>query len=668
MTSRLPGWLPYALGSFILALIVLSIALATEEVAAVTAVGLWLAVTTVVGALIAARRGANPIGWILLGIGASGAVGNFAESYVERFQTNVGTSSLSIEFLAWLSKWVRIPGFALFALLFMLFPNGRLPSPHWRWPALAGGVAGVVGFSAVALTPGPIEAVPNIENPVGLETAGPALKLVSRTALQIVGALGLAAIFSLFLRLRRSQGEERQQVKWLVFAGAVLAATLLFTAMSPQATNEASFVLAIAGLLGIPVAIGIAVLKHRLYDIDLVINRALVYAVLTIGVAALYVIIVGAMGALFQQRVGLGASLIATGVVAVVFQPLRSRLQRIIDRLMFGDRADPYTALSRLGRQLEAAFAPEEVLPTTVETVSSSLKLPFVAIDLNRDDHFERAASVGLAVADPTVVPLVYQGATVGRLIVGRRAGETELSEADRRIIEDLARQAGVAAYAVGLTAALQKSHRELVAAREEERRRLRRDLHDGVGPELAGVVLGLGAARNLLGTKPSDVDEVIARLETQAEEAIATIRTIVEDLRPPALDELGLIAALREKALLFEGDQGHPGLDVSVEAPDELPPLSAAVEVAVFRIALEALTNSARHSRARRCWLRLHAEHDLVVEIEDDGAGLVEGARQGVGLASMRQRAGEVGGTFNIQPGSRRGTLVRVRLPLQTS
>jgi signal transduction histidine kinase len=279
------------------------------------------------------------------------------------------------------------------------------------------------------------------------------------------------------------------------------------------------------------------------------------------------------------------------------------------------------------------------------------------------------AASTGHPVDDPLVLPLVYQQQPVGRLVLAPRAPGEAFTAAERRLLDDLARQVGVAAHAVRLTADLQRSRQRLVTAREEERRRLRRDLHDGLGPALAGVAMQLGAAQALVDRDPAKVRTLLGTLQDQLRAAIADIRRLVYDLRPPALDELGLAGALREQATRFTTEQtasadgDHP--TVRVEAPERLPGLPAAVEVAAYRIATEALTNVARHAHARACTLRLACNGGLELEVRDDGCGLPDRPRAGVGLASMRERAAELGGTCTVEALAGGGTLVRARLPL---
>jgi signal transduction histidine kinase len=329
---------------------------------------------------------------------------------------------------------------------------------------------------------------------------------------------------------------------------------------------------------------------------------------------------------------------------------------------MYGDRDEPYAVLSRLGQRLESTLAPKAVLPAVVETVARALKSPHAEVLLLRDGSFETAASYGTPTGEMLVLPLKYGNEMMGKLAVSPRAKGESLTPADQRLLEDLARQTGIAAHAVRLTTDLQRSRERLVTAREEERRRLRRDLHDGIGPQLAALTLKLETARNKLAHDPA-ADALLSDLAGRARSAVSDVRRSVHALRPPALDELGLVPALRETAAQY--CQG--GLRTSVEAPEDLPPLPAAVEVAAYHIAQEAVTNVVRHAEANTCLVRLDLDDGagvLRLEVEDDGRGIGPERGTGVGLSSMRERAEELGGTCVIEPGAKGGTRVRVQLP----
>jgi signal transduction histidine kinase len=473
----------------------------------------------------------------------------------------------------------------------------------------------------------------------------------------------ILTMYAQVYRYRRvSSYAERQQTKWFVFGVLMegvlfVIGLLIYKKLGPPLINI------------IPLTLAIAILRSRLWDIDLIINRALVYGALTAGIVGLYILLVGALSIVSQTTGNLLISLLATGLIAFLFQPLRERLQRGVNRLVYGERDDPYAVLSRLGQRLEAAYAPESILPAIVETVAQTLKLPHVAITLNQGGEFKIAAEFGHSKNEPITLPLIYQGERVGELILAPRAPGEHFRAAERQLLDDLARQAGVAAHAVRLTADLQQSRERLVAAREEERRRLRRDLHDGLGPQLASLVLKLETARNRMADDPQAA-ALLTDLSGRTQEAVADIRRLVYALRPPALDELGLVTALREGATQYH-QQGINGLNITFDAPEKLPALPAAVEVAAYRIAQEALTNVVRHAGARTCLVRLRLDESaglLCLEIQDDGKGLPVQRRAGVGLNSMRERAEELGGTLTITSLSTAGTSVLARLPCQVN
>ena len=580
----------------------------------------------------------------------------------------VGISCLPIPLEKSALAW-RLPihfldflGPVLFLLVFSLFPDGRFV-PRW-----AGWL--VVALSAVYLPPAYFPDLP---------FSGVFSKLF------VLGASTFLVVAQLYRYRRVSNTIQRQQTKWVVFAltvGLVVFTlwylpAMIFTSLGvpgPRSSllgHPALIFLVLLAPLGspifafftllVPLSLGIAILRYRLWNIDVIINRTLVYGALTASTVSIYALIVGGLGVLLQTQGNLVISLLATGLIAVLFQYLRDRLQHGVNRLMYGERDAPYAVLSRLGQRLEATLAPQAVLPAIVETVAQALKLPSAAITLKQGDEFALVASYGSSLDAPLRLPLVYQNEIVGELLLVPRGHGEPLTAADHRLLEDLARQAGVAVYAVRLTADLQRSRERLVTAREEERRRLRRDLHDGLGSQFASQTLILSTARKLVRHDPDAAEALLADATAHAQEAISEIRRLVYALRPPALDDLGLVAALNEQTTHYRTS----GVALSVDAPDSLPQLPAAVEVACYRIAQEALTNVVRHARARTCTVRLTLGESLSLEITDDGIGLPASFRAGVGLTSMRERAIELGGTCLIEPVTSSGTRVYAQLPL---
>ncbi len=663
-----------------------------------------------VGALVASRLPRNPTGWIFCGVGLLYGTRRLAASYAD--QALLARPWLPAgEYAAWTSTWLGFPVLmAAGVFLLLLFPGGRLSSGPARVAAPVAAAGAALVCLADALRFGPLPTYYYANNPLGIPGSAGATEACGLVGGVMLSFACAASVVLLVLRLRRARGDERQQLGWFACAAvpALLGAAVMLLDRAVQRFSllfldapfrpvlraageldlfvredrvlgplvelrlETTFeLLSVTALFAVPVFTGVAILRHGLYDIDAVINRALVYGALTAVVAALYVLLVAGLGGLFGIGTGgnLLVSLLATGLVAVLFQPLRARLQRGVDHLLYGERRDPYEALSRLGERLEAALAPEDVLPTIVETVAHAMKVPYVAIALKGEAGYETVAAHGSPAGEPTVLPLAHGADQVGRMILSPPAPNEQFSPADHRLLRDLARQAEAAVHAVRLTADLRRSRERMVKAREEERRRLRRDLHDGLGPTLAGLTFGLEAARRLVDERPKDDGGLLAHLEDQAQEAVANVRRLVYGLRPPALDDLGLASAIRQQAEAYgplggrEGRSGAPRF--FVDASEDLPALPAATEVAAYRVAQEALTNVARHARAQSCRVRLSARDGVLeVEVVDDGVGMAEDRGEGVGLTSMRERAEELGGTCEISstPG---GARVLARLPM---
>lgn len=500
------------------------------------------------------------------------------------------------------------------------------------------------------------------------------------TVVQIAIAGAAAVVLAASYR-RLTDPVSRLQLSWLAGAVGLAAVGAVILWLGPLLLFGEPILPRSAlplALLPIPIALAIAISRRHLFDLDAVLNRSVVYGGLTVGVIATYALAVSLLGRFIPGNAPFAVALLSAGAVAVVALPLHDRLQRAVNRLMFGDRDDPDRALRRLGVRLEASLDPQTVLPTLVEAVADAMRSPYVAIEVERDGQALTAepkveAAAGQRPMDAAGarelvrLPIVYRGRPVGHLALCPRGHGEAFSAADERLLADLARQAAPAVEAVRLTADLRRSREALVTAREEERRRLRRDLHDELGPALAGSLMKVAAARSLLASDPDRAAGLLDELATDSRGMIDEIRRIAYNLRPPALDEVGLIGALRQHIAAFD-EAGTTGraMRVTFDAPDTLPPLPAAVEVAALRIALEGLTNAARHSGGSSVRVRLSLCDDTVeVAVADDGIGLSDGSRAGVGLTSMRERAEELGGTLRVETGERGGTTVVARLPV---
>jgi two-component system, NarL family, sensor kinase len=556
--------------------------------------------------------------------------------------------------------WVGILHFAL------VFPEAHpvVAKRPWTIPFIYI-VPFAFSFAYLAIAwPRSVSALDRISNWDVIESVVPAVYLV----------LTIVIVIWSYRILRTTT--DRQKIRWLMFAALVSGGGIFFLWYLPTFILGRPL-LSSNGLgllvLPYPLALAIAILRYRLFDIDSIINRTLVYGILTAILVGMYVLVVSILSMLLHTYESFLNSLLATGLIAVLFQPLRVRLQRMINRLMYGERDDPYAVLSHLGSRLEATLAPDAVLPTIVETIAQALKLPYAAIALKQSEVFSISASYGLPQGKPYILPLIYQRETIGQLLLAPRAPGDDFTVADRRLLEDIAHQAGVAAHAVRLTADLQHSRERLVTTREEERRRLRRDLHDGLGSTLAALHLQVGAIRILMRHDLPAADAELVDLQTEIRSSIADIRRLVYALRPPTLDELGLVGAIQQFAAQCnmdseaDGASGHidANLRVIVEEIDQLPTLPAAIEVAAYRIAQEALTNVVHHAHACNCTVRLSLLDGLQLDVTDDGVGLSAKQHAGVGLLSMRERATEVGGSCEIEPIPGHGTRVLVKLPL---
>jgi signal transduction histidine kinase len=564
--------------------------------------------------------------------------------------------------MLWANTWAYWPAISLTDLVLpLVFPEGRLLSPRWRpalWAALALIPLSVAGNAFVPQRMGVL--FRNLPDPYSVPRFDRLFEVVQVLAGGCGLAAAAAAAASMTIRWRRADRVGRQQLKWFLAVLPLVIGSVIATLIDPGPVSLAVGVP--AGVL-MPVAIGIAVLRYRLYEVDILLNRAALYGLLTAGVAAVYLAVVAVARSLFGvDGRGLTVQVVATAVAAAALFPLRDRVQRQVNRLFYGDRGVPYDALARLGRRVEEAAGTESALNSVVKTIADSLRLPYAALELRLGDEWRPAAAYGEAPSEVVAFPLISQRETVGRLLVGARAPREQLGPDDERLLADLARQAGPATHAVALRQALDASRAGLVTAREEERRRLRRDLHDGLGPTLAGLTLGLDTARARSAGQP-ELQELLGRLKTETQRAVTDVRRIVYGLRPPALDELGLAGSLREEVARLQMEA--PALKVTLDAPgDGLADLPAAIEVAAYRIVTEALTNVTRHAHATRCSVRLHLNHGLDVEVCDDGVGLPEGWRTGVGIASMRERVTELGGELVIEPSLPHGTRITARLP----
>ncbi|WP_433787666.1 sensor histidine kinase [Actinomycetospora sp. CA-101289] len=604
------------------------------------------------------RRG-RPVGRVLAVAGAGWLATALAQGWlVEAVAVSPGLPGASFAY----AVGARYGSFLLLALplALLLFPDGRPPRGRVGRPLAVASLAGtallpvsllfVPAAVVVARAGGvlsPVESALDLDpHPIAL----PFWPVVLDVAFALV-PLGMVVPFAVIaVRYRRATGRRRLQLRWLVWAGLVDLIVIGVGLLLAEPWPTVALLVAITVTCG---AIVTAVVRERLYEIDRLLPTTLVAVALALLVLAVDGVVLLVAGAAFDDR---DSALVAVAVVAVLYTPLRSRLWRAARRLTRGSRDDPYAAVATLAGRLETAVAPGEQLAALARSVAEAFKLPYVRVEIDRADGARAVVEHGHTDSPTVELPIRYREESIGRVVVaeGRR-----LSESDQRLLGDLLRQAAGAARAGALSASLQSAREGLVTAREEERRRLRRDLHDSLGPGLGAVTLRIETARGLAARDPGRADAVLEQAVADVGALLTDVRRLVHDLRPPALDELGLLGALRTLARRLSTEE----LVIAVDGePGEL---SAAVEVAAFRIASEALTNVVRHATASCAEVTLERGEDrLVVTVADDGRGIGADVVAGVGRLSLRERAAELGGrtTVTCPPGG--GTVVSADLP----
>jgi len=617
----------------------------------VTAV-IFLPVVLVGAAVIESDR-RNPVGWIFwmagIALPLSTACGVPAEAAFGHGDGSIPIPAV-LSIIGDLGAVLAVPLIGTFGVL--LFPDGRLGG---RRGLARVSIAALIGLSIWALFSPDLIDFSTVDNPIG--AGGTIGGLIDALVIVILLMAPLTALTSRALLLRSRTTEDpalrkgiRLAARWsfaiplAYLACAVAGLSTGATAPITAAENCAALAIGLASWVGI--------VRYGLFDTRTVVNRALVYGALTAALVGMYLTVSVVLGVYFD---GVAPGVVATGAAALAVLPLRDVLQRRVNRMLYGLRDQPGAVFTQLGDRLEAAAALDDILPAAARTVADALRSPYVAIEVGGEVLAAAGRPTGGA---EEIVALPFAGETIGRLLLETRGPGDRFGRADQTLLAGLARQIAVAARTVTLTTALQHSREHLVSAREEERRRLRRDLHDGLGPTLAGIALGIDTARRALpnGAGPA-TDEMLTGLRRETERAVAEIRRIAYDLRPPILDELGLCGALREQAARLGG--------AVVQFPPVVPVLPAAVEIAAYRIVVEALTNAARHAPGAPVTVSLAVGARVDVEIADEGLGIPDGFLAGVGITSMRERAVELGGDCTVGRRLPRGTLVRAHLPI---
>jgi signal transduction histidine kinase len=649
-----------------------------------------------IGALIASRFPKNAIGWIFCAVGLLQGLNSATDEYARyALITEPGSFPLS-GLAAWVAFWTWMPSLGLLTtFLLLLFPDGRLASRRWRWAAWMAGIgialvvlgagAAAAGFSGRELLGETLTGYPTIA----------AVAAIVGGVLVLVAAIGSVA--ALVTRFRGSRGEERQQLKWMAFAGsfALLAIAIAFT----PATEAEGWVGAIAGnlvvpgLLAVPVAAAIAILKYRLYAIDLVISKTVVYGALALFITAVYVAIVVGLGVLIGRggEPNVALSIAATAVVAVAFQPVRERVQRFANRLVYGDRASPYDVLARFSERVAGTYATEDVLPRTARVIAEGTGAARAEVWLRIDrelvisaawpDEVEGDRRVALANGElPTfdgtdrALPVRHMDEMLGAVTVTKPRGD-RLTPAEERLLADLASQAGSVLRSVSLTAELQArleqisaqagelrvSRQRIVAAHDAERRRLERNIHDGAQQHLVALAVKLRLAKSVAARDPEKARRMLEGLLGETMEALDTLTDLSRGIYPSVLEEHGIAAALEAQA-------ARSTLPIGIEV-DGVGRYPIEAEAAVYFCCLEALQNASKYADATSIEIRVAESGDeLAFSVTDDGSGFdpaTSGA--GSGLQNMRDRVAAIGGGVEITSSPGRGTKVNGRIPVST-
>jgi len=580
--------------------------------------------------------------------------------------------------LGWLAEGIANVSILLFFLFLMLFPNGKIVRRGLFWT--------VIGLTTVRMIAGMFG-----NSSWGLEHWPIAINLGSMVLLY--GAL----LISQYVRYRyKASVVERQQTKWFIY-GLLLSLTgILIVSVIPLMFNLDFYnqphplwllvldIMIMVLLMPIPVTLTMTMLRKRLWDIDPIVNRTLVYAGLSALIITVYSLIVWYLSFLFQVGQNMIFSLIATGVTAFLFAPLKERLQKAVNRMMYGEQHDPYTVLLALGNRLKEPLAPDAALETVARTVKEALRLPYTGIRLIRNEQPLLVTSVGNQPPETTTIPLVSGGQEIGSLIVAVRSPGESFNEADQRMLGILSRHASTVLQSVRQTMdigllinELQQSREQLIMAREEERRSMRNNLHDEIAPRLASMKLTASLVEDWIRDDPPKAILFMNRFREEIGKTVEEIRGIVYDLRPPALDELGLVGALRQKADQLQDVRAIadiPSLRIEIESNSFLPTLPAAIEVGAYRIVTEALVNVVKHSCADNCRVRIDFRpetSELRLEIADNGIGLANRPSEpmhngGLGLTSIRERTGELGGVCRFDSPPEGGTIISAELPVK--
>jgi two-component system NarL family sensor kinase len=613
-----------------------------------------------VGGYVTRRRRDHPLGPVLVVAGAGSLLTFAGSSMIDWILVHEPDQELLVRVILHSSIWGWIvTRYALTILAPLVYPGGwprSWPKRALWWTGVATIVVTTTAHSRLN-TPEFFAGQP----PVGTARLAEDLLPWGHRIASIAAVIALATMCATVARLR-SQDRNRHAP----FACALLVLTVpMVDSLYGEAFGEGflhhSDTIELWGMVLLPLVLAGGIFFGHALDIDVVLRRTTTYAALTTIAAGVYVAVVWLVSSVVQQGSHIGP-VAATGVIAAGVVPAHAVVERLVARRVFGNRINPYAVVAAVGDRLEHAPPGDQALQSVVRTLGEQLRLPFVAVELITGDAPVEAARWGYRGPPEERFALTFQGEQLGHLIAAQRTDREPFRPAERELLATFAGQCGVVAHNASLTEALRRSRKVLLEAREAERRRIRRDLHDGLGPTLATVSLSLGAAAERL-QGDADLAALLRDLEAEIHEAITDIRRLVNDLRPPALDDLGLVEALRGEAARLGSTTDGLTIDV---ADTTLTLLPAPVELAAYRIAVEAMTNAARHAEAHWCRVNLEQNHRLIVRVDDDGTGIGANTPRGIGLRSMQERVAELGGSLQVLQRMPCGTSVVAAFPLE--
>ncbi|HEX6399951.1 MAG TPA: histidine kinase [Actinomycetota bacterium] len=655
--------------------------------------------SSTVGALVASRQPANPIGWLFLVFPAGLLVGILAEEYsIYTFRTDPGGLPAG-EWVAWVGRWTPISTVVL-PLILLLFPTGTPPSQRWRWVPIV--LLTGAGAAAIALALDPRQVTygvdkgfrVRVDNPIGIEALEPVVGPLLEVAGPITLLAALACFVAMILRFRGARGDERQQLRWLAFVGSIAVGLVIllfvldvlggrFGEATIEIGNILWPILVFTLAVGIPVACGIAILKFHLYDLDVVIKKTVVFAVLAGAVALVYVIVVIVLGTAVTGDAGVsGTFFAAVALLSLVLQPLRSWARRLADRLVYGRRATPYEVLSRFTERLGDVSSADDVAPRMAQLITegtgarsasvwlrvgSTLRLEAASPRVEAGEGSELTLSDGQLPEIPGAtasIPMTHRGELLGAIALDVPASDP-LTPEQERLLAELATQAGLALRNVALTADLRRqleelgrSRKRLVTAQDEARRRIERNLHDGAQQQLVAIGVRLRLADQMIDRDPAKAHEMLAEVQTESQEAIDALRDLARGIYPPILADRGLVAALESQAR-----KSHVPVEIHGEG---LERFSQEAEAAAYFCVLEALQNVAKYAGASRAIVSLEQEGGWIrFAVSDDGAGFDPSTEaRGSGLQNMEDRLAALGGDLTLDSSPGAGTTVIGRIP----